>query len=46
MKKYKSELRNYPSPRSLEGIETYCKFRGLEVSEPFAEAFMILREIR
>ena len=46
MKKYKSELRNYPSPRSLEGIETYCKFRGLEVSEPFAEAFMILREIK
>ena len=46
MKKYKSELRNYPSPRSLEGIETYCKFRGLEISEPFAEAFMLLREIK
>jgi LmbE family N-acetylglucosaminyl deacetylase len=46
MKKYKSELREYPNPRSLEGIEIYGKFRGLEVREDAAEAFMLLREIK
>ena len=44
MKKYKSELRDYPNPRSIEGLNIYAKFRGLEVNHEFAEAYMLLRE--
>lgn len=43
---YQSELKEYPHPRSLEGIEVLAKKRGMEVGVPHAEAFMLLREIR
>jgi LmbE family N-acetylglucosaminyl deacetylase len=46
MKIYKSETRDYPHPRSLEGIEILAKKRGLEVGLAFAEAFCQVREIR
>lgn len=42
---YKSELKDYPYPRSLEGIEILAKKRGMEVGIKYAEAFMLLREI-
>ena len=42
---YKSELRNYPHPRSLEGITVSAKKRGTESGLNAAEAFMIIREI-
>jgi LmbE family N-acetylglucosaminyl deacetylase len=46
MKAYKSELKKYPHPRSLEMIEVLAKKRGSEVGLKFAEAFMLIREIK
>jgi len=45
MKAYKSELKKYPHPRSLEMIEVLAKKRGSEAGIKFAEAFMLIREI-
>ncbi len=42
---YRSELRDYPHPRSLEGIEYLARKRGIEISREFAEAFRIVRDI-
>ncbi|MDO8667841.1 MAG: PIG-L deacetylase family protein [bacterium] len=42
---YKSELRKYPHPRSLEGITVMAKKRGVESGLLAAEAFIIIREI-
>jgi LmbE family N-acetylglucosaminyl deacetylase len=44
MKKYASELKNYPHPRSLEGIEILAKYRGLESGLKAAEAFKLIRK--
>ena len=46
MKVYKSEIHDYPHPRSLEGIKILAKKRGLEVGLKFAEAFCLIRKIR
>ena len=43
---YKSELKEYPHPRSLEGIEILAKKRGMEAGLKYAEAFMLLRQIK
>jgi len=43
---YKSQLMQYPHPRSLEGIEILAKKRGMEAGLNYAEAFMLLREIK
>lgn len=43
MKAYKSEIRDYPHPRSLEAIEILAKKRGLEVGLKYAEAFSLVR---
>ena len=45
MKCYKSEIRNYPHPRSLEGIKILAQKRGLEAGLKFAEAFTLVRLI-
>jgi len=45
MSAYKSELKNYPHPRSLKGIKTLAAKRGTEVGLKAAEAFMLVREI-
>jgi LmbE family N-acetylglucosaminyl deacetylase len=45
MQCYKSEIRQYPHPRSLEGIKILAQKRGLEVSLKFAEAFCLVRSI-
>lgn len=45
MKAYESEIRPYPSPRSLEMIEILAKKRGAEAGIRFAEAFMLIREV-
>lgn len=45
MESYKSELKEYPHPRSLEGIEVLAKKRGMEAGLKYAEAFMLLREV-
>lgn len=45
MRIYKSELRPYPHPRSLEFLEILAKKRGSEVGFKLAEAFVLIREI-
>ena len=45
MQCYKGEIRDYPHPRSLEGMKILAQKRGLEVGLKFAEAFCLLREI-
>jgi LmbE family N-acetylglucosaminyl deacetylase len=44
MSMYKTELREYPNPRSLEGLRIYAKRRGLAIQVEAAEAFMLIRE--
>lgn len=42
---YRSELREFPHPRSLEGITILAKKRGTESGLRAAEAFVVIREI-
>lgn len=42
---YESEMRDYPHPRSYESVEILAKYRGMTVGCPFAEAFMLGRNI-
>lgn len=46
MKEYKSEIREYPHPRSPEAITIYARFRGIQVGLEAAEAFEAVRIIR
>jgi LmbE family N-acetylglucosaminyl deacetylase len=43
MKPYANELREFPHPRSLTGIEIKARQRGLEVGCSAAEAYQVLR---
>ena len=45
LKVYHSEMRNWPHPRSLQGVEYLARWRGASVGCEGAEAFMLLREI-
>jgi LmbE family N-acetylglucosaminyl deacetylase len=45
MKEYRSELKEFPHPRSLEGIEALAKKRGSEITTKYAEAFQLIREV-
>lgn len=45
MKCFKSQLKAFPNPRSLETIEALAKFRGATVGFKAAEAFMVIRQI-
>lgn len=46
MKCYKSELCEYPHPRSLEGIELNAKYNGMRVGKNYVEAFKSVRVIK
>lgn len=46
LSRYKSELKEFPHPRSLEGIELNAKYRGMNVGVSYAEAFKCVRVIR
>jgi len=46
LREYKSEIREYPHPRSIEGIKIVAKKRGMEVGLRFAEAFQLIRDVR
>lgn len=46
MRQYERESREFPHPRSPEGIEVYARKRGMEVGYEAAEAFSLLRERR
>lgn len=43
---YKSEMRQHPHSRSLEGVKILAQFRGLESGLALAEAFHLVREIK
>lgn len=45
MKLYKSELREYPHPRSIDGIELNSKYWGMRVGLKYVEAFKLIRQI-
>jgi len=45
MKCYRSQLREFPNPRSLKTIESLASFRGSTVGSSYAEAFMTIRII-
>jgi len=46
LEKYKTELRAYPHPRSLEGIELIAKVWGMKVGLEYAEAFKVVRILK
>lgn len=46
MKRYSSELKDYPHPRSIEGIKILSQYRGLESGMKNAEALRLIREIK
>ena len=43
---YKSELRDWPHPRSLKAVEALARWRGAQVGLDAAEAFTLIRRIR
>jgi len=46
MSMYKSELREYPHPRSLDGIKCSAQCNGIKIGANYAEAFKLLRQIK
>jgi len=46
LQKYHTEMREWPHPRSFQGVEHLARWRGATVGCEAAEAFMLLREIR
>ena len=45
LKCYRKEIRKYPFPRSIQGIEIQAKYRGLQSGLEYSEAFKLEREI-
>ena len=45
LKCYRRELKQFPHPRSVEGVTVLAQKRGSEVGMQAAEAFMLLREL-
>jgi len=46
MQVYKTEVREFPHPRSLEAIRALAKIRGVQSGLKYAEAFKVVRMIR
>ena len=44
MECYRSQLREFPNPRSLRAIEALSEYRGSTVCKKNAEAFMLIRQ--
>jgi LmbE family N-acetylglucosaminyl deacetylase len=42
---YAAEVRDYPHPRSIEGVRLFAKERGLSVGLQAAECFQLIREL-
>jgi LmbE family N-acetylglucosaminyl deacetylase len=42
---YRSEMRDYPHSRSIQGIENLAKLRGNQIGYQLVEAFQVLRKI-
>ena len=41
---FQTEIKDYPHPRSEEGILTLARYRGMQSGVSFAEAFKIIRD--
>ena len=46
MSNYESEIGEHPFPRSSKAIEALATLRGSECGVEFAEAFMIMKEVK
>lgn len=46
LKAYKTEIRDYPHPRSIKGMDIFNSMRGLAVGLRKAEAFNLIRRIK
>jgi UDP-4-amino-4,6-dideoxy-N-acetyl-beta-L-altrosamine N-acetyltransferase len=46
LKKYKLELKDFPHPRSLEGVRLNAGYWGMRVGTKYAEAFKVIRGVR
>jgi len=46
IKCFKSQLKLFPHPRSIESIESLARNRGVIVGYPFAEAFALIRSMK
>lgn len=46
MEAYKSEIRDYPHPRSLKGIRLNGEYRGMQIGVENAEAFKLVRLLK
>jgi LmbE family N-acetylglucosaminyl deacetylase len=46
LKEYKNELKSFPHPRSLEGVEENARCWGMKAGLEFAEAFKVIRIIK
>ena len=42
---YVREQREFPHPRSIEGIKAFAQWRGVEANLKYAEAFMMLKDV-
>ena len=45
IRSYRSELKLFPHPRSVKGIEILAQKRGSEANMKFAEAYMLYRDV-
>ena len=45
IRNYKNEIKKYPFPRSIKGVEILARYRGLQSGLELAEAFKLEREI-
>lgn len=45
MQSYQSQIKDYPNPRSSEGIKALAMYRGSTVGVEYAECFMTVRNI-
>lgn len=46
LRQYESEVKAFPYPRSEEGVFTLAKYRGMQSSNAYAEAFKLIRQIK
>ena len=45
LQSYFEEIREFPHPRSSEGLRVYAQKRGMEVGIQAAEAFVTLKDV-
>ena len=45
MRQYKNEIHKHPFPRSEQNIRALATLRGATAGVPYAEAFMLLKEV-